>query len=497
MNPIHKRLTTDYTLFNLNDPATTRFYIRNIDYLIDNFPYFKDIALVTEYLTAGNPRFTAKFRARLPRFLDVVRYDCFGDPGPEAPAAVESPSEGTVKCLYPSDESSREDPEFEEYSSEAASENSPAIDSLQHLNIASSTKGPPVGDAFTNNPTHLVMNHFSRVLVVHIGCFPITDKFTRFIISRLEYDAIHNLLVSLLQEGAILPILLKNDCVRLIMDKNLKSLCALLEGVLYSSRNNIEDEEDFVDQVEVHKDALSGRFLQIGEALSLIDRTDASRQEDSAADDISDAVRSSPLKYKVEFSTIYKILHAICQHRSSINISPVRVRSVNRFSLYYIRLLSYNPTFADADLAASLIHVFFENPQCSHLHSSVLRILVKVPAPVLKSVGFFERMYSVCYDHISATRASPQGPEGAGRTSSLFSFLIRLYIRYASFIKAEYPGWDVFHSLMEASCRLERTKYKPEDLDKLCEYEGFQRYVVESMLGVLPYPSVFTDQPIN
>lgn len=54
MDPLHKRLTTDYTLFNLNDPATTRLYIRNIDYLIDNFPYFIDIALVTEYLTTNN-----------------------------------------------------------------------------------------------------------------------------------------------------------------------------------------------------------------------------------------------------------------------------------------------------------------------------------------------------------------------------------------------------------------------------------------------------------
>lgn len=604
MSRLHKKLAVDFTLFNLNDPETTNFYVKNIDYLITNFPYFQDIELLTAYFIAGNTKFVAKFRTCLGKFIEIIHYEGIGAASctqstndlrevvVDQPGTHDDSQEGGIGCFYPSDESDEDKTGNIDGDSEPADANAPedcrdnlqdktgnidgdseladanapedCQDNLQDksYSISSCDSEPrfpnhfPEGKEFTRHSTAVVMKYYARVLQCYAGDYQVTPCFVKALITKLEYDSIHHLLVGLLQEGTILPILVEARCVPRIITKNLKSLAALLDGVLYSSRNNIEDEEDFIDQVAMHKGMLIERFLQIGMAFGYIDgeaygpcsdeeasaggkaftsdedeyfKSNSTTPDNSSAeaytedsgpvpentsessgtapqmeepeqmpsDDVAydtqvtqaDA-QNDPLKYSTEFSTIYKVLHMICMNRNSINIRSMKITAISRFTLFYIRLLSYNASVHPA-LVAPLIDFFFLHTSNTHLQASVLRILVKTPTKQLKSLGLFDSMFACCHSHISAIKSTYSS---TGRVDGLFSFLIRLYIRYASFIRTEYPTWDVFHGLMEAPCGLEKAKYRVEDLDLLLEYEGFERYIIESMLSVLPYPLIFENK---
>ena len=72
---IIKKLETDYNLFCLNNPETTLFFISNIDFLIDNFPYFKDLSLVTSILCSDNKKFNSRFYTRMTKFVEIIKYD--------------------------------------------------------------------------------------------------------------------------------------------------------------------------------------------------------------------------------------------------------------------------------------------------------------------------------------------------------------------------------------------------------------------------------------
>ena len=66
------KLIRDYTLFELSDTKITNYYISNATFLIDNYVYFKDIEIVTDYLV-GNELFSEKFNLDL--FIDVINKD--------------------------------------------------------------------------------------------------------------------------------------------------------------------------------------------------------------------------------------------------------------------------------------------------------------------------------------------------------------------------------------------------------------------------------------
>jgi len=70
-----KHLTEDFTLFNLNDPKTTKSYLDNLDYLIENFPYFRDIKALTDFFLSKNKKFDLKFQTKIGRFLGIIDYD--------------------------------------------------------------------------------------------------------------------------------------------------------------------------------------------------------------------------------------------------------------------------------------------------------------------------------------------------------------------------------------------------------------------------------------
>lgn len=560
-----ERLFSDYTLFLLNDPATTRFYLRNIDYLVSNFPYLPDIELVADYFTAENKKFSTRFRTRLPQFLRIIEYGAV-DSGPMsmasmAPAlsAAATPAM-SIFCLYPSDDEgaggSSRPRKAEAHSSSGDDDLASTEDSRSSLSSTESTSDDlsasrlcpnfppgfpnhnPVGEGFVHNSVSTVLQQYARVLSFHAGSYSITGRFVRSLVSRLDHPDIHNLLVSLLQDGPILPMLLSNNCIPLLISHHHKSLCALLENILHSTKNNIEDEEEFIDQVETYKTHICYRFLELGFRLNFLSEQPPQQSSPSGPVLIFPAIEEPPniLNLTLEYSDIYKILHILCMNRNGIGIHPIPVPSINRFTLYYIRLLSYNQSFSDdTELVISLINHLFSHPNNAHLQLSVIRVLIKVNPNTLKRLGFFERMRDACYGYISMSKreephdpmgmeppaqpssatatgspsmvthmSSPQmfipdssstilGPNDCEFVDSLFSFLIRLYQRYSSFIRAEYPQWEVFHDLMAHFSRLERVKYKPEDLDSLLEYEGFQRFVIERMLTVLPYPSIFKE----
>ncbi|EED44241.1 hypothetical protein EBI_24326 [Enterocytozoon bieneusi H348] len=63
------KLLKDFTLFELSDPKTLNHYLEKMDYLIENFFYFKDIDLVANYFV-GNEVFLEKFN--IEKFIYIL-----------------------------------------------------------------------------------------------------------------------------------------------------------------------------------------------------------------------------------------------------------------------------------------------------------------------------------------------------------------------------------------------------------------------------------------
>ncbi len=568
---LHNKLTADFTLFTLNDSKTTKFYIKNIKYFIKYFPFLKDIELVTKYFVAGNIKFSQKFKKHIPSFLKIIEYL----ESNENKEIIDLKNiSKQVSYLYPSDEESHTDEEklilSEEqensYSEDVSSWNYDnekldshnVFDSMSALSLTSSSSQNatslikiPENTNFTINPVKIVIYFFCQVVNHYIGSFTINTRFVKSMVNKLEYDHINDLLMNLVREGLVLPILIKNNWIPEIITKRIKTLSAIVDSLMSSNKNNIEDEEEFIYQIGFYQDQLVNRYFEIGKLIGYLDTNDNEfinqtiEEEDSLnlkdsnldpshsvlisnvrkikidisdMSDISESeissfhgtskkinfeniseedIRQNPLKYGMEASIIYKILHAICLNRNKMNIRVVKVKVINKFTLEYLRLLSYNPSIKNNKIIENLITMFFTYKDNTHLQISIIRIFVKVNPSILKSLGFFEQMYNVSYTYISKIKGEVNENENPSVVDGLFSFIIRLYMRFATFIKSEYPDWLELHDLMKPFCQLETIKYLEKDLNVLVEYDGFERYVIENMLSSIPYPSIFEENKLN
>lgn len=525
MDHLHKRLSVDYTLFNLNDAETTKFYINNLDYLIANFPYFKDISTLTQYFISDNGKFNSKFQTRITKFLDIIKYDhtkdtntapssrvsvgSYNAPYDEVPKNdLDISTELKEKCSVAGNESvsalfpKSADPSSSSPASDGAEEDSyitknvstrrpvPAIPDMSVLepkrptSLISIRNDPlfpnhfPRGPEFVVNTTRAVMRSYVRILDFHMGKFVVTSRFIRQIVDKLEYEDISLLLSSLVKSGKALSIIVISGCVRDIIKKNLCALELLIESALQADANSNEDEEKLLDQIYEEKDELIQRFFDNALCRGYF--------LDDGRSGVDNAYNSGDEYSPLVFPSAYSILLSLCINRSSVGIKEMRVSVINRFSLQYLRLLSYNKTIT-SDTLRSLIDLFFASSRTSHLLLSVSKIILKTSPSLLDDLGFFERLRDQCYAFMSISNGADLTPDG------VFAYLIKIYVKFADFVKEHHPSWRDLHLIMDYCVRLEKYRYRNEELKYMEEYEGFERYIIDCLLSDMPYSSAFDD----
>lgn len=499
MDHLHKRLSNDYTLFNLNDAETTKFYVNNLDYLIANFPYFKDISTLTQYFVSDNGKFNSKFQTRITKFLDIIKYDhtkCSGhaDAQSKASGSYEAARETerdivaelgkchvadkeSVSALFPRSDSTPQ--EGGERHAMQPERSFPSIESRRPASLITVRSDPmfpnhfPKGPEFVVNITRVVMQSYVRILNFHMGRFVVTSRFIKQIVDKLEYEVVSSLLSNLIKSGKALSVIVGSDCVQDIAKKNLCALELLIESALQADANSNEDEERLLDQIYENKEELIRGFF-----------------DDAACHGYFPGQDSSGDGNPLVFPSAYSVLLSLCINRSSVDIREVEIGTLNRFTLQYVRLLSYNRAVSESMLLR-LIELFFAATASSHLLLSVSRIILKSAPSLLDSLGFFERLRDRCYISVSKARGSDMIPDG------LFAYLIKIYVKFAAFMKEHHPSWRDLYLIMDHSVRLEKYRYRNEELRYTEEYEGFERYILDCLLSDMPYSSAFEDAPLR
>ena len=199
------------------------------------------------------------------------------------------------------------------------------------------------------------------------------------------------------------------------------------------------------------------------------------------------------------FPSAYSILQHLCNQKSGINIPEIKMTTINRFSVYYFRLLSYNKSISN-DMLVFLLGLFYQNVHCTHLLNSITRIFLNSTGEILTEIGFFEKMRVSIFSYAYSYNTS-------GISDSLFAFLIKIYAKFKNFLETKYislldvsetleftkDSWEGAHLLFEYFLRLEKYSYKTEECDSILEYEGFNRYIIDTLVSELPFSTVFTE----
>lgn len=556
MDGLSNRFSADFTLFNLGDPKTTKFYIANMDYLINNFPYFKDIQIVSSYFLSQNRKFNSKFQTRITKFIEIVEYDSklkdsewSGTKECEATEGSSSSKED-VKELYPSSEDEADIAQLEKFTVEGFEDDSNSnnnglllgdnnassprtvkessnvqdmtdeesiemvISKLSLSGLASNDhKRPsslinikniphfpnhfPKGPEFTINPTGLVMKFYSKILSSFIGKFVVTPQFISKLIKKIHYEEVGVFLCTLVKQGAALDVLVTSGCLKQICFNNLPALEMILDSSLYLNVTEQGSEDKLLDQVYEQKDYLIGRFLLEGEKAGVSIKYlheceikyDFGTVEDThIKNENDDCSKPTSLVYPI----IFNILLAVCSNKSAVNIPEIELPFLNRFTLLYLRILSFNTSFS-IQMIARLSDIYFENPNCSHSLFSISRILLKTRPETLENVGFFEKMKESIFVYTSQYSVG-------NSVDSLLAFLVKAYSKFKSYLLNSYDSsnkfsskqaWESAHAFFDFFLKQEKFGYKTHDLKLSENAPSFERYVIDCFLSDLPYSTVF------
>lgn len=491
---LSKKLTSDFTLFNLSDPETTKFYIKNMDYLITNFPYFRDIAMVSSYFLSENKRFNAKFQTRITKFLEIVEYD--SRIGNEAVDTSNLSNESLVlDDSFNSDEeggkelfqlSDSEEHIVEKFTlSDGEDENKEALTLPLDIMSLSLNEGKrsnslitlpitpnfpnhfPQGPEFTINSTALVLKFYAKILTVYAGKFVVTFQFVSKLLKKLKYEEIGNLLSNLVSQGTALDIIIRNGGFQEICILNLPVMEMILESCLYSNCNKEGTEDKVLEQVYEQKDYLIEKFLKEGVRAGYIIAT----HELSISESVKDGL----------FTSIFNILLILCNYKSPVNIPEVEICTLNRFTLLYLRILSFNTSFS-LKTVTRISEIFFGNPTCSHALFSISRIFLKLPVETLIAAGVFEKMQNLIFDYIETYNLD-------NNVDSLFAFILKIYTRFRDHLQSE--SWDTARIYFDYFISQEKFCYRTQELNAIEEPPGFERYIIDCFLSDIPYSSVF------
>ncbi|ELA42522.1 uncharacterized protein VICG_00274 [Vittaforma corneae ATCC 50505] len=562
VNTFANRLSSDFTLFNLNDPKTTKFYIANMDYLINNFPYFNDIQIVSSYFLSRNKKFNSKFQTRITKFIEIVEYDSKLKDSEwckmRTPEIVEgsSSSKEEVKELYPSSEDETEIVQLEKFtvegfedelSSNESGNNNNSV-SVDNHNVFSSSdiknngnvqntnnitdeesiemvisklslegqslsdhKRPsslinikniphfpnhfPQGPEFIVNPTGLVMKFYSKILGSFIGKFVVTPQFISKLIKKIHYEEIGSLLCTLVKQSSALDTLVTSGCLKQICFSNLPVLEMILDSSLYQNVTEQSSEDRLLDQVYEQKDYLIRRFFLEGEKTGVLIKYLNENEFDHKTVESLDIKNESDNGNKsksIVFPTIFNILLIICSNKSNVAIPEIELPFLNRFTLLYLRILSFNTSFS-TQMISKLSNIYFENPNCSHSLFSTSRILLKTDPDMLARIEFFERMKESIFIYTSQYSVG-------NSVDSLLAFLIKAYSKFKSYLlklsnsSNQYSlkqSWKAAHAFFDFFIKQEKFGYKIQDLKLSENAPSFERYVIDCFLSDLPYSTVF------
>lgn len=301
---LHRRLSNDFTLFNLNDPQTTKFYVSNIDYFISNFPYFKDISILTQYFTVKNPKFNSKFQTRIIRFLEIIKYDSSrGEDSMEVKGgSFDLNIEFKEACVIRESHPALKKDTTEEVSDEAKTLDKIQKTGLEHkkpsslISIKSTPMYPnhcPKGGEFVRNPTDLVMKCYAKIISFYLGGFVITSRYIKQVIEKLEYDDIRGLLGNLVRYGDTTSTIVKNNLIKDIMHKNFESLEIVMNSVMQSDINSNKDEERLLDQIAENVDFIMDVFMEDGSRYLKMNLLESSLERNKVSDLNKDLVNDN------------------------------------------------------------------------------------------------------------------------------------------------------------------------------------------------------------
>jgi hypothetical protein len=528
------KLDIDYTLFNLHDEKTTQFYIDNIEYLVSNFPYFKNIDKISDYFTAGNASFNNAFKLHYKKFQDLIYYRINTEEGKLTKIIIENdPDDKQItydeslaeinRCKNRKRRNPVKKTNFNHKNAALKSNiRSAAVKITTSINYTNFPNHFPKGDEFTVNKTETVLRCIGKVILK--GSFQWDAKFLSALVFQLEYEEAKLFLCDSLENRSIFKIIMDSDCISLIVKSNIGCLEYILDSIVNSESVSTEDENRFIEEISLHKDYILNKFLSFG--MKYLDTSEEFNSESSTCetastsstteDSISDNLRMDAIKEAIEeyasntnsdtdmhsdentvasenedkagFDVYYKTVLMLCFNGVDIRIPVYKIREINRFTILYIRLLSYNRILPSEPFIKYFVDIFFEYENCSHLNISLMKMLLKLHEGILRKIKFFEKMYSCIISCISGSMEDIP-------MCSAFSCLVRIYSKFQDYLNMAYPEHGGIHSHMAKYLKMESATYGERNFYLAEEPEAFQRYAVESMLTHMPYSSIFENEP--
>lgn len=463
---LHSTLLGSVTQFRLKRQAITNYVIQHLDYIIHNFCFFKDMALVAEYLCTDNSRFNFAFYHRMKTFMQIVGFrdrdvqDMVGALGISNTLSEEDLVMESRKRLFP---------EWDGSERCACDEDA---------------------DVLVLNPAARVQRHFFAVLAFHFRIHPhymieaVDDDFVSAFLGLLNTEPALELFDVLLGFKGLnmqkLAMVLRDahPISVLIGRRSYKALKMLLmvEWVGEDSESVSSDEDLFLDEIVSAGETLVSAFLT----------------EDSY----------------LEYKQIYDVIEILnCSHRRP-RLPLVEPREADARTVLYIKLVvgqldNLMDEIFEKGIHKRFLDLFFGHPDHSVLlfpltvfFSAAIRDSSALPA--LVAAGLTDMFHDACIRCLSVEKGTRPA------TPSIFSCLVYLhplltfYLRKSNNEAAFSDRWIRVSAMMEPYDRMETLRYSNDEmvegfLDD-CVDEGFARYICQLIIDEMPVPSVFLNR---
>ncbi|WEL39315.1 hypothetical protein PFJ87_08g01810 [Encephalitozoon hellem] len=505
----HNILQRSLTQFKLKKPMITNYMIHHLDYLVTNFCYFKDIALVSECLCTDNSRFNFAFYQKMNVFIRIIKFSSDGSVGdrqeadnPTDSLSIKSSVSSTAGCIYPMTKE-----EWIRRSKDAlfglvseCTNISDTEDEDDKARMKEIFRNFEINEYFGNgedleylvfNPTSKVLKHFFEVLAFHFRIHPhyMTEALDRSFITSfldtLDFEPALNLFSILLELKGLnmqkLAMLLKDarPVSSLIERKHYVALKMLLlaEWMDEDSGSMSSDEEDFFhDEIMLAGERLVSIFLR----------------EESY----------------FEYKQIYDIIEILSCSRRCPKLKIPELKTIDSKMILYIRLMVGQLDLLMDEIFQNKIHLtlldlFFGNPDNLALLipltiflSSAIKDQSKFS--ILIDTGFLDRFHDTCIKFISVDN----GPRPA--VESIFSCLVYIYpliTFYLAKINKELldtDKWVYLSSMMDPYSRIEKLNYSNDEAIETFlarnPSESFVRYICHLVIDEMPVPSIFLEK---
>ncbi|CAD26464.2 hypothetical protein [Encephalitozoon cuniculi GB-M1] len=509
----HNILQRFLTQFKLKKPMITNYMVYHLDYLVANFCYFKDIALVSECLCTENNRFNFAFYQRMNVFIRIIDF------GNDTPAGDECNAWGSVGGLAIGDARYRPPPCPTGYAYPMTKEEwirkskdalfGPAFEFSNVSDMEDEDSKAEMKEALRNfevseyfgsgedeeylvfNSRSKVLKHFFEVLGFHFRIHPhymteaLDHRFICSFLDLLDFEPALNLFGILLGLKGLnmqkLAMLLKDahPISVLIERKHYVALKMLLlvDWMDNESGSMSSDEEGFF-----HDEMMSA-----GEKL------------------ISVFLREESY---FEYKQVYDIIEILnCSHRCPKLEIPDFKRIDSKLVLYIKLMVGQLDLLMDEifqkKVHVTLIDLFFGNPDYSALLipltiflSSAIRNQSRFS--MLIDIGFLDRFHDACIRSI----AVDNGPRPA--VESIFSCLVYIYPLVAFYLAKvnrellNTDKWVYLSSMMDPYHRKEKLSYSNDEAIEMfldgCASESFARYMCHLVVDEMPVPSLFLEK---